>query len=128
VSCGTAVTIDLLSAAGEFVGGVILPGLDLQRRALFAGTAGIPEDSGSAASCFGRTTADAVAAGTRCAVVGAIERAYEEAMRELGPDLRLFLSGGAAPALLPYLRIVARHEPALVLQGLARIAAQRVGA
>lgn len=126
VDCGTAVTIDALNAAGEFVGGVIFPGIALARQSLRVGAAGISEIQGDDTSCFARTTADAVAAGTFYGLLGAVERIVTELGAGLGKDMQVLLTGGDGPRLAPYLqgRIAypMQSVPDLVLHGLARIA------
>jgi type III pantothenate kinase len=72
VMAGTATTIDVLDAAGVFRGGLILPGLDLMRRALAQNTAALPEARG----CFHEipvNTDDAIVSGSLVATLGAIE-------------------------------------------------------
>lgn len=123
VDCGTAVTIDALSAGGEFAGGVILPGLALARSSLAARAAGIaPTEHGDASDCLARATADAVAAGTLFGLAGAIERVVREQRAIIGRDAKVILTGGDAAALLPSLPWPAQSVPDLVLQGLAHIA------
>ena len=126
VDCGTAVTLDALNAAGEFVGGVILPGIALARQSLRLGVAGIAETEGDDTSCFARATTDAVAAGTFYGLVGAVERIVTELGAGLGKDTQVLLTGGDGLRLMPYLQgrvaYPMRPVPDLVLQGLARIA------
>ncbi len=126
VDCGTAVTLDALNAAGEFVGGVIFPGIPLARQSLRIGAAGISETEGDDTSCFARTTADAVAAGTFYALVGAVERIVAELGTGLGKDTQVVLTGGDGPRLMHYLQghvaYPLQSVPDLVLQGLGRIA------
>ncbi len=126
VDCGTALTLDALDAAGEFVGGVILPGIELARRALRARAPGIAATDGDDSSCFAHSTADGVAAGTLYGAVGAVERIVTEFGARLGKDMRVLLTGGDAPRLRPYLPARLAYDveevPDLVLQGLARIA------
>jgi len=122
VSCGTAVTVDALSADGEFAGGVILPGLHLWRQSLGRGTAGIGEAEGSDASCLARATADAVAAGALYGLAGAIGRILEEQQRALNADFEIFITGGDAALLAPRLARAVIEVPDLVLKGLARMA------
>lgn len=130
VDCGTAVTVDALAASGEFLGGVILPGLDLQRASLREGTAGVRAPSG-APSCLGRTTGEAVAGGTLYGLAGAIERVLTEQEAALGGsgggDVTVFLTGGDAASLLPLLRRRVTLVPDLVLRGLQRIAQEEEG-
>ncbi|OGI52202.1 MAG: hypothetical protein A3E57_02130 [Candidatus Muproteobacteria bacterium RIFCSPHIGHO2_12_FULL_60_33] len=122
VDCGTAVTVDALSAQGEFLGGAVFPGLRLLRDSLVQGTAGISAAEGRADDCLARSTADGVAAGTLYGLAGAVERLIDEYRRTLGETMEIFLTGGEAPALAAHLRVPATLVPDLVLKGLARIA------
>ncbi|MBI3779051.1 MAG: type III pantothenate kinase [Gammaproteobacteria bacterium] len=122
VDCGTAVTVDALSAQGEFLGGVVFPGLRLLRESLVRGTAGISAATGNAADCLARSTADGVAAGTLHGLAGAVERLIEEYRRALGEKMQVLLTGGDAPELAALLRVPHTPVPDLVLKGLARIA------
>jgi type III pantothenate kinase len=122
--CGTAVTIDALDATGLYRGGVILPGLVLQRQALTQGTQQIAPSSGQPDRCLARTTADGVASGTLYGLVGAIDRILDEQSATLGIEPVVLITGGDAPAVRVLLRHVSTHAPDLVLEGVARIAEQ----
>lgn len=122
VDAGTAVTVDALSAQGEFLGGAIFPGLRLLRDSLAQGTEAITRAPGNADDCPARSTADGVAAGTLFGLAGAVERLVDEYRRVLGQELELFLTGGDAPELAAHLRVKMTPVPDLVLQGLARVA------
>ena len=122
INCGTAVTVDSLNATGEFLGGVIFPGLRLARTSLAGATAALDVAPGADDDCFARATTDAIGAGTRYGIAGGIERVVREFMAVLGP-LEVVVSGGDAPQFIPLLALPARHEPDLVLKGLARLAA-----
>ena len=117
VMAGTATTVDTLDGDGRFLGGLILPGLDLMRRALARDTAALPLATGHY-SPHPRCTDDAIVSGCIEAQVGAIERAW----RRLGNvDKQCLLSGGNAPTLIRYLDIPCREIPNLPLEGMARI-------
>jgi type III pantothenate kinase len=124
VDCGTAVTIDALSAQGDFLGGVILPGLQLLRSSLVGATHEIREIKGNDTSCLGLSTADAVTGGSAFGLAGAIERILSEQAKQLGKDARVLITGGDATRVLPRLRVETpvEHVPDLVLRGLALIA------
>jgi len=124
VDCGTALTLDALSAQGEFLGGVILPGDASMRAGLLAHAQGIRETKGNAADCFARSTADGVAAGTLFGSIGAIERIIKEYRRALGKAMQAVITGGDAAELIPHLGFTAIVAPDLVLKGLALIAEQ----
>ncbi len=114
VSCGTATTIDALSGAGEFLGGLILPGVDMMRHSLAAGTAQLEAAEGNWSE-FPRNTADAIASGTIQATVGAIRQQFS-LLNVLGA--RCLLSGGAADNVQTHLRMPLLRVDNLVLQGL----------
>jgi type III pantothenate kinase len=121
VNAGTAVTIDALTREGDFVGGLILPGLDLMAESLSRGTAGLPHARGGFVP-FPRRTADAIGSGAIQAACGAIER-MERALAARGAEPTTLLSGGAAETLQAHLARPARLVPNLVLEGLRVIAA-----
>ncbi len=126
IDCGTAVTIDVLAESGEHLGGLIIPGLQLMRRALTGGTAGIRlDDEGGRdgdAPLFARDTAGGVIGGTRYALAGAIDRIAGDVRAAIGADLRCLLTGGDAETILPLLSGDYDYAPELVLEGLAVIA------
>jgi type III pantothenate kinase len=122
VDAGTAVTLDALSARGEYLGGAIFPGLGLLRTSLARGTAAIGADAGDPADSLGRSTEDGVAGGTLYGLAGAIDRLIDEHRRALGHTMEVYLTGGDAPLLAPRLRAASTSVPDLVLKGLARIA------
>lgn len=116
VVCGTATTIDHLTAGGEFNGGVILPGVGLMLRALHQHTAALPDADGEYVE-NPLQTVDAIASGCQHAQAGAIERVWR--MHEpKAPGLVCVLSGGAARALAPRLTIPFELHDNLVLEGL----------
>jgi type III pantothenate kinase len=117
VTAGTATTVDVLRGDGQFVGGAILPGLDLMKRSLSRGTAELPLARGRF-SAEPRNTADAIETGCLLAQAGAIERAF--ATMEHGAAC--LLAGGAARRIAPHLSIPVRLVDNLVLEGLVRIA------
>ena len=126
VNAGTAVTVDALTRDGEFVGGLILPGLALMTESLARGTARLPHARGCF-ELFPRSTADAITSGATQAVCGAVERMYRAlAARELEPEI--LLGGGAAELLAPHIDLPLRLVPNLVLEGLRVIAQEEQAA
>jgi type III pantothenate kinase len=94
VACaGTALTIDTLTAGGDFTGGVILPGIALMKRSLAGGTAQLPLAQGGYAVAA-RNTADAIESGVLDAACGALARHLARV-----PGARLLLTGGDAAAI-----------------------------
>lgn len=117
VNAGTATTADMLSAEGEFLGGLILPGVELMRFVLHEHTGRLPVQEGNFVA-QPRNTIDAIESGCRHAQAGAIERMY----RAMPAGSVCLLSGGGGPALFERLDLPARYVENLVLEGLARIA------
>ncbi|MDD4928830.1 MAG: type III pantothenate kinase [Gallionella sp.] len=122
VGCGTATTIDALSDNGEFLGGLILPGIELMRHSLFVSTANL-QVAGGVCTEFPRNTSDALLSGAIQATCGAIQRQYASLGEAGAPVL---LSGGGVRRLLPHLALPTQMTDDLVLQGLLLIA-QKAG-
>ena len=122
VDCGTAVTVDALSANGDYLGGMIFPGIRLLRESLVTGTQGINVTVGSDKTCLAHSTADGIAAGTLYGLSGAIERVLREFKTQLGAPMQVLVTGGDARLIIPHLDYPVTEIPDLVLQGLALIA------
>jgi len=122
VDCGTAATVDMVTADGTFAGGAILPGPALMARALSEGTSKLPEVAALGTAppppMPGRCTRDAIAAGVGFGIQGAIARLVAEAQHAFGDRAEVLLTGGwrgAVRAALPG----AVEIPDLVLHGVA---------
>ena len=116
VNCGTATTIDALSAQGEFLGGLILPGVSLMQHSLATNTAQLIAEQG-ALQDFPRNTADAIHSGMLRATLGAIRHQFGLLQARGGP-VRCLLGGGAADVVKPHLDLPLERMDNLVLQGL----------
>jgi len=116
VNCGTATTVDALTEQGEFIGGLIIPGLELMQRSLLNNTAHLGMEMGEPRS-FPRNTADAVVSGVVRATAGAVHYQYN-LLASQGKNTRCLVSGGAASVLIPCLNINAEQVDNLVLKGL----------
>ncbi len=117
VGVGTALTLDLVDAAGRHRGGRIAPSPQLMRQALHARAAQLPERGGAYAE-FADDTADALASGCEGAALALIERSLHAARDLLGVTPALRLHGGGGEALRAHLPAHA-WVPDAVLQGLA---------
>lgn len=120
VMAGTATTIDTLDADGNFLGGVIMPGVGLMLRSLAHGTAALPFADGEYAA-YPRCTDDAIVTGVIEAQTGAIERIFS---RLADPTACCLLSGGYAEQLAAHLVIGHRLTHNLPLEGLRHLARQ----
>ncbi|MFO0837776.1 MAG: type III pantothenate kinase [Phycisphaerae bacterium] len=119
-SFGTAITIDCVSAAGAFLGGAILPGLDMSCLALHEHTALLPRVSpGRPQSPFGRSTREAIVAGVAFGAVGALREVVERFATELGQWPHLVITGGNAPLIAELADFVDSVVPDLCLMGIA---------
>lgn len=118
VDCGTAVTVDGLSPVGQHIGGLVLPGLWLMRRALAAHTNAIEETrAGDAAVLLAHNTPDGVVAGTAHAIAACIDRVANEIKRRFN-EAQCIITGGDARFITPLLTDRFVMIPNLVLQGL----------
>ena len=127
VDCGTAATVDVVSPAGGFVGGAILPGPALMARALAEGTSRLPAvaalEQEAPPAMPGRSTQEAIAAGIGWGIRGAIARLVDEARASIGAEADVILTGGWRGAVRDALP-GAIEMPELVLAGIA-LAADR---
>ncbi|WP_237060404.1 type III pantothenate kinase [Microbulbifer sediminum] len=122
VDCGSAVTLDLLGAGGRHLGGYILPGLELMRRALSADTDAVkvPGQFVEGMSLApGVNTVEAVNRGLPLMVMGAIEQSLAELRRSEAIEPLLWLTGGDGQLLASLLESEAELVPDLVFEGLA---------
>lgn len=122
VNVGTAMTADMLTAAGQFLGGVILPGPDLMKKALKQGTAGVRPRGLYAMTRAPRNTLAAVSQGVAWALWGGVEGMKRQLAHTVGRVPRVLLSGGGRQALLPMLEGEVTEVDELVLEGLGWIA------
>lgn len=122
VSCGTALTVDLVTAEGEHLGGYIVPGLEMMRMALFSGTHAVklPQLDATPDLAPGRDTGAAVSHGLLIMVTGLVTRALDS-LRARGEVSGLVLTGGDGERLLPFWPASTKTQylPNLVLDGLA---------
>ena len=122
VDSGTALTVDILSAAGQHLGGIIVPGITLMKTSLVDNTQAIQAGQHSVSGYLGRDTQSAIHAGALAAASGAVNQVVAQARAELGEPVNAVITGGDAEQLLPLLSDPFRHEPHWVLKGLAIVA------
>jgi type III pantothenate kinase len=123
ISLGTAMTVDWLRANGEFVGGMIIPGLRLMREALAQGTEGVGYQQGRTTK-FACNTADAVETGLASALSGALRQARQTVMDATGQAPVCLITGGDGAWLASKLDFPLTVVPDLVLEGLALMASR----
>ena len=120
VDLGTATTFDILDKNGDFLGGVIMPGLNLQFRALNKSTSKLPKiEADTVDKAIGNNTADAILSGvirgSACAIEGLINQCEEE----LGKKAIIIATGGYSSLIAKYMkRKFDFVNPYLTLEGL----------
>jgi type III pantothenate kinase len=127
VDCGTAVTLDVLSANGYHQGGLIIPGVTIMHNALFRNTYALAPlkktlNENSEKSFLAHDTFMGITLGTLYAIIGSIEHVINTLEKQEN-QVQLILTGGSASALesllVPY-----RLVPDLVLQGIKAVVKQ----
>ena len=119
VDLGTATTLDAVSAAGEYLGGAICPGVQMSADALFQRAARLPRVAvRKPARAIGRNTVDAMESGLFFGYVGMVESLIRRIRDELGGDALCIATGGLAGAIAAESALIDSVEPDLTLQGL----------
>jgi type III pantothenate kinase len=120
VDFGTGTNFDVVSERGEFLGGVIAPGLQISAQSLFARTARLTRvDLVPPRSPIGKGTVEAIQSGLIYGTAGEVDAIVERIRAELGaPAAPVVATGGLAPVVIPHCRTVDHHQPFLTLEGL----------
>jgi type III pantothenate kinase len=119
-SFGTATTIDCVSAEGEFLGGAILPGIEMSYWALHERTSVLPRvAAASPTDVFAKNTHDAIVNGVSFGAIGALREIVERFATDLGAWPKLVVTGGHAPMLIEHADFIDAHVPNLCLMGVA---------
>ncbi len=119
VDFGTSTNFDVVSAAGEYVGGVLAPGVEISMEALFSRAARLVKvDYAEPATVIGKTTAGALQSGLVYGFAGQVDGIVDAIRRELGVDAQVIATGGLADLIAPHSRTVSRVDPFLTLEGL----------
>lgn len=127
VSCGTAVTVDGVSASGAHLGGLIIPGVNMMQDMLARETSDIRAGPGTDFSpAFGRSTAECINSGAVRAVVSLVDDVAAEMADQYGERMSYVISGGYAEQINALLALKFDYDPYLVLRGLAIFAEKMV--
>ena len=118
VDFGTATNFDVVSAKGEFLGGVIAPGMQASAASLFARTARLTRvELAAPPSVVGTSTVEALQSGLIFGTAGEVDGIVNRIRAELG-EATVIATGGLAPVVIPHCTTVDRYEPWLTLEGL----------
>jgi type III pantothenate kinase len=127
VDAGTAVTYDLLLADGRHLGGLILPGIEMMRDSLLAGT-NVPRlEPAEAPLPWAADTASGIGIGSIEAPAALAERLLARLAATAGQTPTLLLTGGDAERLRPSIAAPLRVAPDLVLEGLSLLRGEWTG-
>jgi type III pantothenate kinase len=123
---GTAITFDVVSEAGEYLGGVIGPGVEISMEALAQRTAKLPpielgEPPSAAGGVIGRSTRQSLLSGITYGFAGAVDAIARRIQTELGDHTRFVATGGHAAAIVPYCELIDEVDDLLTLTGLRLI-------
>ncbi|NOG84013.1 MAG: type III pantothenate kinase [Planctomycetes bacterium] len=119
VDFGTALTIDIVSKDGEFLGGVILPGIETSAYALKNRTAFLPKvEIRKPSKMIGKNTDSAISSGIYNGTVGAVLYILEELQKEVCDVQCIMATGGDANTFIADLPQINRVVPHLTLEGI----------
>jgi type III pantothenate kinase len=119
VDFGTAITFDVVSAEGEYLGGVIGPGVEISLEALASRTAKLPRvELTPPERVIGTNTVDSIRSGVVNGFAGAIDGVAARIAGELGGDPRFVATGGLASTVAPLCEAIDEVDDRLTLDGL----------
>lgn len=126
IDFGTATTYDVISAEGDYLGGVITLGLESAAAELHRRAAKLPRiELRFPATVIGRETVSSIQAGILYGTVDAVEGIVRRIRRELGAEATVIATGGLAGAIADHTSVISATEPTLVLEGI-RLICERV--
>jgi type III pantothenate kinase len=119
VDFGTSTNFDVVSPAGEYVGGVLAPGIEISMEALFARAARlVTVEFAEPPGVIGKTTVGGLQSGLVYGFAGQVDGIVGAIRGELGVDARVVATGGLAGLIAPHSRSIAEVDPFLTLDGL----------
>jgi type III pantothenate kinase len=125
VDLGTATTFDVVGPKGDYLGGVIAPGIRTSSDELFRRGARLARvEIKAPAAVIGRTTEESLQAGIYFGTIGQIDAIVDRIRKELGTKARVIATGGLASLVAKGSTTIEAVEPDLTLEGL-RLAVER---
>ena len=119
VDFGTSTNFDAVSSAGEYVGGVLAPGIEISMDALFLRAARLTKvDFAEPQTVIGKTTASALQSGLVYGFAGQVDGIVRRMRTELGDTAPAIATGGLADLIAPHSETIEHVDPLLTLEGL----------
>ncbi len=119
VDFGTAITYDPVSAEGEYLGGIITPGVEISMEALTSRAAALPRvEIGPPRSLIGKSTVDAIRSGIVYGFAGQVDAIVRRLRGELGEETETIATGGLAGHIVPFTETIDEVDDLLTLTGL----------
>ncbi len=122
VDFGTATNFDCVSAAGEYLGGAIAPGIEVSVEALISRAARLLKvEFVEPASAIGKSTVAALQSGILYGTVAMVDGLVARLKSELGTDAVVIATGGLSELIVPLSVQIDEHDPTLTLTGLRMV-------
>ena len=119
VDFGTSTNFDIVSPSGEYVGGVLAPGIEVSMEALFARAARLVKvDFSAPPSVIGKTTVAGLQSGLVYGFAGQVDGIVKRIRAELGDTAPVVATGGLAELIAPHSETIDSVDPLLTLEGL----------
>jgi type III pantothenate kinase len=129
VDFGTATTFDVISARGEYLGGVIAPGIGISAEALFQRTARLPKvDIRRPARVIGTNTVAHIQSGLFYGYIGLVDGILDRMIEEIGSKPKIVSTGGLASLIASGSRYIGIVDDMLTLDGMRIIYERNTGA
>jgi type III pantothenate kinase len=128
IDFGTATTVEAISAAGEYLGGAIIPGIEISLDALFGRAAALRRvELVEPRKVIGKNTVEAIQSGSVYGFAAQVDGLCARFEQELGQEATVVATGGLAGLIAPLTERIDHHEPWLTLYGLRIIYERNVG-
>ncbi len=122
VDFGTATTFDAINKQGEYIGGVITPGITISSDALFARAAKLPRvEIKKPETVIGSSTVGSIQSGLYYGYAGLVDGILQRMIDELGEQTKVVATGGLAPLISQASKLIETIDDTLTLEGLRLI-------